>query len=86
MVFNWAEGGKTPPLTYDRIAALGFKLIICPISTLLAATGVMRHALAQIKTAGIPAAAIAHELMAFAEFTDFIGLLEINELEKRFNA
>ena len=83
LLFNWAEGGKTPPLTYDRIAALGFTLIICPISTLLSATAAMRHALAEIKVAGTPAT-IADQLMPFAEFTDLIGLPEVNELEKRF--
>ena len=43
----------------------------------------MRHALAEIKIAGTPAT-IVDQLMPFAEFTDFIGLPEINELEKRF--
>ena len=83
LVFNWAEGGKTPPLTYDRIAQLGFRLIICPISTLLAATAAMREALAAIKTAGTPAT-IVDGLMSFGDFTDLIGLPEINELERRF--
>ena len=83
LVFNWAEGGKTPPLPYARIAELGFKLIICPISTLLSATAAMRHTLAEIKVAGTPAS-VVDQLMPFAEFTDFIGLPEINELEKRF--
>jgi 2,3-dimethylmalate lyase len=83
LVFNWAEGGKTPPLSYDRIAALGFKLIICPISTLLAATAAIQQALAGIKAAGTPAT-IVDGLMRFTDFTDLIGLPEINELEQRF--
>jgi 2,3-dimethylmalate lyase len=83
LVFNWAEGGKTPPLTYDRIADLGFKLILCPISTLLSATAAMREALAAIKVAGTPAN-IIDDMMPFGEFTDLIGLPEINDLEKQF--
>ena len=83
LVFNWAEGGKTPPLTYDRIADLGFKLIICPISTLLSATAAMRTALASIKAEGTPAA-IVDKMLQFSDFLNFIGLPEINELEKRF--
>ncbi len=83
LVFNWAEGGKTPPLTYERIAELGFKLIICPISTLLSATAAMRETLAAIKDAGTPAT-IHSKLLPFSEFLDFIGLPEINELEQRF--
>lgn len=83
LVFNWAEGGKTPPLTYERIEQLGFKLIICPISTLLSATAAMRSALATIKSAGTPAP-LADTMLPFADFLDFIGLPEINELERRF--
>jgi 2,3-dimethylmalate lyase len=83
LVFNWAEGGKTPPLTYARISELGFKLIICPISTLLSATAAMRGALASIKAEGTPAA-IVDKMLQFSEFLNFIGLPDINELEKRF--
>jgi 2,3-dimethylmalate lyase len=83
LVFNWAEGGKTPPLPYERIGELGFKVIICPISTLLSATAAMRHALAAIKAAGTPVS-IHETLLPFSEFLEFIGLPEINELEKRF--
>jgi len=42
LVFNWAEGGRTPPITFDRISALGFSLVIYPIATLLAATSAVR--------------------------------------------
>jgi 2,3-dimethylmalate lyase len=83
LVFNWAEGGKTPPLTYGRISELGFNLIICPISTLLSATAAMRNALASIKAEGTPAA-IVDKMLQFPEFLKFIGLPDINELEKRF--
>jgi 2,3-dimethylmalate lyase len=83
LTFNWAEGGKTPPLTYDRIAELGFSLIICPISTLLSATAAMRGVLATIKSAGTPQP-IHDTLMPFSEFLDLIGLPEINELGQRF--
>ena len=41
LLFNWAEGGKTPPLTFDEIAQLGFALIIMPIGTMLSATRAM---------------------------------------------
>ncbi len=84
LLFNWAEGGKTPPLTYDEIAALGFTMIIMPIMTLLAATAAMQDALAKLKTSGTPAPFL-DELMAFEGFTDLIGLPEIPELEQRFS-
>ena len=57
-MFNWAEGGRTPPLPLDRIAELGFALVIYPIGTLLAATAGIRSLLATLRADGTPAAAL----------------------------
>jgi 2,3-dimethylmalate lyase len=81
LVFNWAEGGRTPPLPLSRIAELGFSLVIYPIGTLLAATAGMRALLAGLRTDGVPPLA---GLPAFDEFTDLVGLPEVQQLEQRF--
>jgi 2,3-dimethylmalate lyase len=83
LVFNWAEGGRTPPLSLDRIAELGFSLVLFPIGTLLAATAGIRTLLATLRTDGTPAAALPG-LPTFDGFTDLIGLPEIRDLERRF--
>ena len=83
LVFNWAEGGRTPPIPLERIAELGFALVLYPIGTLLAATAGMRSLLATLRADGTPLRAMA-ELPAFGEFTDLIGLPEVQELEQRF--
>ena len=85
MLFNWAEGGKTPPLSLDRLSELGYRIVIFPISTLLAATAAMRQVLREIAQAGTPAAAL-RELPTFGEFTDFIGLPQVREAEQRYAA
>jgi 2,3-dimethylmalate lyase len=85
LLFNWAEGGKTPPIGLDRLTALGYRIVIFPISTLLAATAAMRRILREIAEAGTPAAALG-ELPAFGEFLDFIGLPEVHEAERRYAA
>ena len=54
LVFNWAEGGKTPPMSLERIGELGFALVIYPIGTLLAATAGIRALLATLKAEGTP--------------------------------
>jgi 2-methylisocitrate lyase-like PEP mutase family enzyme len=82
-LFNWAEGGKTPPIPYERLRELGFAIVIFPISTLLTATAAMRQALAQIKAAGTPAPLLG-DMLGFGEFLEFIGLDEIHDLEQRF--
>jgi 2,3-dimethylmalate lyase len=83
LVFNWAEGGRTPPLSLARMAELGFSLVIYPIGTLLAATAGIRSILATLKAEGTPASALAG-VPTFEEFTDLIGLPEVQQLEQRF--
>jgi carboxyvinyl-carboxyphosphonate phosphorylmutase len=83
LLFNCAEGGKTPPIEMDRLRDLGYALVIFPISTLLAATAAMRRVLARIRADGTPTMTL-DELSHFQEFLEFIGLAEIRELERRY--
>ena len=83
LLFNYAEGGKTPAVTHKWLRDLGFKVVIFPISTLLVATAAMRSVLAQIKSEGTPANVLS-SLLPFNEFLGFIGMPEIRELERRF--
>ncbi|HZG88730.1 MAG TPA: oxaloacetate decarboxylase [Pseudonocardia sp.] len=84
LVFNWAEGGRTPPIPLARVAELGFSLVLFPIGTLLAATAGIRALLQTLRTDGAPTAALPG-LPTFGEFTDLIGLPEIQDLEQRFH-
>jgi 2,3-dimethylmalate lyase len=83
LLFNYAEGGKTPPVTYEFLREKGFSLVIFPVSLLLAATGAMRAALDRIKADGTPIELLP-SLVPFDDFLDFIGLPEVRELERRF--
>jgi 2-methylisocitrate lyase-like PEP mutase family enzyme len=83
LLFNWAEGGKTPPVALDRLTELGYRIVIFPIATLLAATAAMRAVLDEIAVAGTPAA-ILGELPSFGEFNDFIGLPEVRAAEQQY--
>jgi 2-methylisocitrate lyase-like PEP mutase family enzyme len=84
LLFNWAEGGKTPPLPLERLKELGFAMVIMPIGLLLAATKAMEAVLASVRRHGTPVEVLA-ELPTFNQFTELIGLPEINALEKRFS-
>jgi 2,3-dimethylmalate lyase len=81
LVFNWAEGGRTPPLPLARIGELGFSLVLFPIGTLLAATAGIQRLLEGLGAGGVPPLA---GLPSFGEFTDLIGLPEVQQLEQRF--
>jgi len=85
LLFNWAEGGKTPPISLARLQELGYRIVIFPISTLLAATAAMRRILGEIAQAGTPAGALG-DLPSFGEFVDFIGLPEVRAAERRYTA
>lgn len=83
MLFNWVEGGKTPPLDLTTITELGFAMVIMPIGTMLAATAAMEAFLTRLRAEGTPATFV-DDLMAFDAFNNAIGLPEIADLEQRF--
>ena len=83
LLFNWIEGGKTPPVSLGRLKELGFRLIIFPVSTLLAATRSIQEVLARIRADGSPIP-VTDQLLPLEEFMNFIGMPEIRELEQRF--
>jgi 2,3-dimethylmalate lyase len=83
LLFNYAEGGKTPAVSYDFLRELGFSLVIFPLTLLLSATGAMRAALARVKSDGTPIGLLP-SLIGFDEFLSIVGIDEIRELEQRF--
>ena len=83
LLYNWAESGKTPLLPLDEIQALGFKLVIFPVSLLFAATHVMLELLELLKRGETPSA-FAERMVTFSHFTQNIGLPEIQELERHY--
>lgn len=87
LLFNWAEGGKTPPVDHATLARLGYRVVIFPVATLLTAARAMAGMLASVRQEGTPKAAMdAGTLMGFGEFLDFIGLPEVYELEQQFRS
>lgn len=83
LLYNWAESGKTPLLSLGEIHALGFKLVIFPVSLLFAATRTLLDLLELLKQGQTPTA-FAEHTVTFAHFTDQIGLPDIQALERRY--
>ncbi len=83
LLFNWAESGKTPLLTLNEIHTLGFKLVIFPVSLLFAATHAMLALLEVLKQGETPAS-FSSQTVTFSQFTQHIGLPEIQGLERRY--
>ncbi|MGH9069106.1 MAG: isocitrate lyase/PEP mutase family protein [Acidimicrobiales bacterium] len=85
LLFNWAAGGRTPPVSLERLHELGFRLVIFPIGLLLAATAAMRSFLDTLAKEGTPASMLGG-LPSFAGFVDFLGMTEVRRLEERFGS
>src|SRR5436190_11774499 len=83
LLFNWAESGKTPPLSLEEIRTLGFKLVIFPVSLLFAATYSMLGLLEVLKQGQTPAS-FSSQMVTFSQFTEHIGLPDIQALEQRY--
>lgn len=83
LLFNWAEGGKTPPISLARLREYGFRIVIFPVCTLLAAARAVSEVLRQVRSAGTPLPVLS-EIVGFQDFLQMIGLPEIRELEQRF--
>jgi 2-methylisocitrate lyase-like PEP mutase family enzyme len=82
LLANMCERGKTPLLTPQALAGLGYRLIIWPVTALFAAAHAMLRALATLRRDGTTAA-IFDQLMAFDDFNRFIGLPEWQARERR---
>ncbi len=83
LLYNWAESGKTPLLSLEEIHALGFKLVIFPVSMLFAATHAVLGLLEVLKQGQTPTA-FAERMITFSHFTEQIGLPDIQALEHRY--
>ena len=83
LLYNWAESGKTPLLSLEEIHALGFKLVIFPVSMLFAATRAQLDLLEVLKQGQTPTA-YAKRMVTFSQFTNQIGLPDIQTLERLY--
>ena len=78
------EGGRTPVLPREQLAALGFQLILYPLAGLFAAAKAIRTVYEQVYRDGTTTAAKTQ--MTFAEFNELIGVGEKFALAERFGA
>ncbi len=83
MVANMIEGGKTPVLPRDQLAALGFQLILYPLAGLFAAAKAIRTVYEQVYRDGTTGSG---SQMTFAEFNELIGVSGKYALAERFGA
>jgi len=81
---NMADGGETPILSGDELAAIGFAFAIFPATSSLAAAAAVKHALTRLKTTGTSLHSDV-DLFEFSEFCKLIGFEDVWEFEKRWH-
>ena len=82
-VANMIEGGKTPVLPREQLAAMGFHLILYPLTGLFTAAGAMLALYQKLFDTGTT---LGEEdlLMRFEQFNQLIGVEEKYALAQRF--
>ena len=82
LLVNMLTGGATPILTVEELGRLGYKIVVCPIESLLVAGKAVQRLIEALLTRGrcdLPAA----EMMTFAEVKRVLGLDEVMGLRER---
>jgi methylisocitrate lyase len=80
---NMIEGGKTPLLSSAQLQALGYRMVVYPLSGLFAATKAIMETYRELLTARTTAAR-QDRMVSFHEFEEIIGAPRFRELEQRF--
>ena len=83
LVANMVEKGRTPVLTRDELAGLGYKLAIFPVTALLASVQAMTQVYQQFKDTGSSAKG-STSLYDFADLTRLMGFEDVWAFEKRY--
>jgi 2-methylisocitrate lyase-like PEP mutase family enzyme len=83
VVANMIEKGKTPVLPKEKLAELGFQLILYPLAGLFAAARGISSIYDKIRRDDTTLGA-EHELMAFDEFNELIGVENKYALAERY--
>jgi len=83
LVANMVEKGKTPLLNPAELAELGFRLVVSPLSLLLASTHAMARVAQHLRESGTLRDHLS-EIAPFDAFTDVVGLPEHIANEKQY--
>ena len=83
-VANMVEQGRTPLLSGEELAALGFQLVLYPVSGLYAAARAVEAVYGHLRSEGTTAGA-EDRLIPFERFNDLIGAGEKQALADRYD-
>lgn len=83
LVANMIEGGKTPVLSKEQLAAMGYQLILYPLAGIFSAAKAMERMYQKLISDGTTLGEES-QLMSFQHFNELIGVEEMYMLADRF--
>ncbi len=84
VLYNFVETGKSPLLSVAELEALGFKLVIFPISAMLAALKTMADLMRELRDTGTTAHLVADRMVSIQECFDTVGLTDMLALDAEY--
>src|SRR5262249_20741106 len=85
LLVNMLSGGVTPILPVEELGRLGYKIVVCPIETLLVAGAAVRRLIDALLTRG-RADQAEGGMMTFAEVKHLLGLDETLGLRRKLES
>lgn len=82
LLVNMLTGGVTPILTVDELGQLGYKIVVCPIESLLVAGAAMQKLIQALLTKGRVDQPDS-EMLTFADIKKLLGLDEVLGLREK---
>lgn len=83
LVANMVETGRTPLLTPNELAQLGFRLIVSPLSLLFSVVRAAQESLSLLRAEGTMRNHL-DRLVEFGQFTSIVGLEDHLAIEQRY--
>lgn len=83
LMANMIEHGKTPLLSVGELQAIGYNLVIYPLTSLYAAAGAMLEAMTELQATGTTAGYIK-KMLTFQRFNELVGLCDLQAAEMKY--
>jgi 2-methylisocitrate lyase-like PEP mutase family enzyme len=81
---NMVEKGRTPLLSVQKLATLGYKIAIFPVTSVLIEAKALFDAFGILKRSGDTNSLVYDKLYDFEEFNNLLGLAEVRRFEQEF--
>ena len=84
LIANMTENVGRPMLTTEELAAMGFKMVIYPLTLILTVAAAMEEMLAELMAKGTTKA-LADKMMHVRKLGDLMGMDKVRKLDELFN-